>query len=220
VTTGAGTTVTGGAQGIHARNYGSGTLRVDANGDVTGTNFYGIYARNDGLDLIVTTGAGTDITGGSVGIRALNYGTGMLTVPANGDVEGTAVNGIYARNSNAGTDVTVTTGVGTTVTGSNFGISARIYGSGGTTVTANGDVIGTAASSIGIIARNAAAATGDLKVTTGAGTTVTGGLYGILTRDYGSGALTVTANGDVGDATTDITASMRVTVPQPPAISP
>ena len=34
-------------------------------------------------------------------------------------------------------------------------------------------------------------------MTTGAGITVTGGNYGILARNDGTGALTVTANGDV-----------------------
>ena len=45
VTTGAGTTVTGGTYGILAINNGTGALTVTANGDVTGTNTAGIYAR-------------------------------------------------------------------------------------------------------------------------------------------------------------------------------
>ena len=47
--------------------------------------------------LNVTTGAGTDVTGGTYGIRALNYGTGALTVTANGDVTGTDHAGILAH---------------------------------------------------------------------------------------------------------------------------
>ena len=56
----------GGTFGIYTRNYGSGALAVTANGDVTG--FDGIVARNRGTDLTVTTGAGTTVTGGPLGI--------------------------------------------------------------------------------------------------------------------------------------------------------
>ena len=47
MTTGAGTTVTGGQTGIRATNNGSGTLTVTANGDVAGTTRDGIFARNN-----------------------------------------------------------------------------------------------------------------------------------------------------------------------------
>jgi hypothetical protein len=59
VTTGAGTTVTGGFYGIYSRNDGSGALTIKAYGDVEGTNIVGINARNYGTDLGVTTGVGT-----------------------------------------------------------------------------------------------------------------------------------------------------------------
>ena len=190
VTTGVDTSVLGGQQGIRARNYGTGALTVTADGDVEGTSDTGIYARNYGTDLGVTTGADTTVTGGNYGIRARNYGSGALTVTADGDVEGTNDAGIYARNSTAGTDLGVTTGTGTTVTGGVIGISAINRGSGALTVTADGDVEGT--SSTGIYARNYGT---DLGVTTG--TTVTGGTYGIRAFNNGSGALTITANGNV-----------------------
>ena len=215
VTTGAGTTVTGGL-GIDASNYGSGVLTVTANGDVTGTGLYGagIRAWNgffnapSGTDLTVTTGAGTTVTGDNLGIEALNSGSGMLTVTANGDVNGTgslgphssgtgirAWNGFF--NAPSGTDLTVTTGVGTTVAGSQIGIQAVNYGSGQLTVTANGNVTGT--DFVGIDARNGSYDTPagtDLTVTTGVGTTVSGS-GGIQANNHGSGMLTVTANGDV-----------------------
>ena len=37
----------------------------------------------------MTTGPGTDVTGGFYGIRARNDGSGALTITANGDVDGT-----------------------------------------------------------------------------------------------------------------------------------
>src|SRR5207247_9393429 len=88
-TTGPGTTVTGGLYGILTRDYGSGALTVAADGDVTG---------------------------GTIGINANNYG-GALSVTANGDVAGTGNTGISAENFVGSTDLSVTTGPGSTVTG-------------------------------------------------------------------------------------------------------
>ena len=195
VTTGPGTTVTGGTRGIDARNYGSGALTVTAHGDVTGTTSFGIFAQiRNGTDLAVTTGAGTTVTGGDSGIYARNYGSGALTVTANRDVTGTNRWGILARNRN-GTDLTVTTGVNTTVTGGRIGIFGHNYGGGALTITANGDVTG--GINDGIYVRNHSSAGTDLTVTTGAGTTVTGRQTGVHANNFGSGVLTITANGDV-----------------------
>jgi outer membrane autotransporter protein len=214
ITTAASTTVTGGQRGIDARNYGTGALDITANGNVTGTSTYGIYAQNGtsvtpaGTDLTVTTAAGTTVTGGQTGIRTLNYGTGALDVAANGNVTGTNNDGIFARNQN-GTDLSVTTGPGTTVTGDNSGIIARNYGMGAVDVTANGNVTGTDA--YGIYARNNNSMGTDLTVTTGAGTTVTGANYGIIATNFGSGLVDVTANGNVtGTSATGILARNSV----------
>jgi hypothetical protein len=149
--TGAGTTVFGGQRGMYALNYGSGALSITANGDVTGTNDIGIFAKSGSSffhptgDLSVTTGAGTTVTGGVFGINAQNYGTGALNVTANGDVAGTLSAGIYARDFGGGTDLSVTTGIGTTVTSGGTGIFAKslVGSTGALTVTANGDVTGT-----------------------------------------------------------------------------
>ena len=194
VTTGTGTAVTGGYYGIYARNAGTGALSITADGDVEGTNIVGISALNLGTDLDVTTGADTNVTGGNYGIRALNLGSGALSITADGDVEGTNNTGIYAGNSVNGTDLDVTTGADTMVTGGIPGIHASNYGGGALTVNADGDVTGTI--NTGILARNSPYGT-DLGVTTGADTTVTGGTVGIFARNYGSGALSVTADGDV-----------------------
>ncbi len=135
--------LTAGGFGIYARNQGSGAVTVTANGDVTGTGAVGIFARNlaAGTDLSVTTGAGTNVMGG-YGIFARNYGSGALSVTANGDVTGTIRHGIEAQNFN-GTDLSVTTGAGTNVTGATRGIYARNFGSGALSIAADGDVTGT-----------------------------------------------------------------------------
>jgi hypothetical protein len=63
--------LSGGSNGIYARNYGTGTLIIIANGDVTGTT-RGIDAKNSssGTDLSVTTGMGTAVSGALVLMRA------------------------------------------------------------------------------------------------------------------------------------------------------
>jgi uncharacterized protein with beta-barrel porin domain len=193
VTTAAGTTVSGGSNGIYARNFGTGALTITANGDITGSHGDGIHAFNYGYGtggLSVSTGAHTTISGGVNGIHALNY-EGALTITSNGDVTGTNSSGIYA--SNRGTDLSVTTAAGTTVHGGNSGIFAHNYG-GVLTIIAYGNV--TSTSGRGIYARNSGGGT-DLNVTTAVGTTVSGGTDGIFGRNDGSGALTIMANGNV-----------------------
>ena len=163
-----------------------------------------IGGGNAGSVSVITSGT---LVGGG-GISAYNHGSGPLAITVNGDVTGTGTRtgpgidtvgiGIYAVNS--GTDLTVTTGAGTTVSAgtNNYGIFATNYGSGALTITANGDVTGTGTFGTGIAARNHGTA---LTVTTAAGTTITGDEFGIGTLSYGSGSVTITANGDVTGAT-------------------
>ena len=180
----------GALTGIEAFNKGSGALTITANGDLTG--LYGIYARNYGTDLTVTTGVGTETTA-LVGIRTRNYGSGALTIIAQGDVIARAYSpggfgvGIYARNF--GTDLSVTTAAGTTVMGTYRGIVALNAGSGALTINSNGDVEGPR--NIGILADNYHGT--NLDITT-AGVT---GAAGIVAFNTGTGALTITSNGDV-----------------------
>lgn len=210
VTTGAGTTVTGGDSAIIVNNQGSGTTDITANGNVAGTDDFGILAQSGGAssDFTVTTAAGTTVSGGSGGISATNAGIGELTVTANGDVTGTSGYGIVAQNGSAadpaGTNVTVTTAAGTMVSGGSTGIFARNFGSGATAVAVNGDV--TSATGSAILAQNGSAGTPagtDVTVTTAAGTNVNGDNNGILARNFGNGALNVEVNGDVAGTRND-----------------
>ncbi|MGH6736431.1 MAG: autotransporter domain-containing protein [Methyloceanibacter sp.] len=184
-------TLIGGTYGILAGNSGTGAITITTtNGLVQGNGLDGIYAYNSiaGTDITITTGS---VAGMRRGIALINVGSGTLAVTANGYVVGTNQQGIYAKNY--GDDLTVITAVGTTVNGYTHGIEAQSYGSGAATITANGDVTGT--TNDGIYARHFGM--GDLTLTTGAGTTIAGGTRGIRAFNYGSGALIVTANGDV-----------------------
>ncbi|MEO8529692.1 MAG: hypothetical protein ABI459_00570, partial [Deltaproteobacteria bacterium] len=198
VTTGAGA-VTGGQDGIRARHYGTGALTITTEGNVTGTDRFGINAlmfnTANASDLGIATGAGA-VTGGIVGIYSLHYGTGALTITTEGDVTGTTQFGIYARLDNVAnaSDLSITTGAGI-VTGGYSGILARHFGTGDLTITTEGDVTGTDLYGVSAFATNSTNAAG-ISITTGAGA-VTGGQSGVVAAHVGTGALTITTEGDV-----------------------
>jgi len=221
--------VTGGDFGIRAFNYGDGAIEIITNGDVGRPGLIpgtGIFAQNGavgtpaGTDIAVTTAAGTTVTGGDYGIYIKNYGYGTVTVTANSRVESTVDAAIFAQNSFAGSNLTVTTAA---VSGGSHGIFAQSFGDGALSITTNGDVAGAigmlannygdGALSIvvnadvdgttnGIEARNGSnfVPTGtNLTVTSAAGTTITGGT-GIIASSFGDGALTINVAGDVSSA--------------------
>ncbi len=191
IETGTGTTVSGDDDGIYARNNGSGILSITANGDVTGgTGHAGILATNHGTNLTIETANGSYVTGGSTGIDTINLGTGALLITVGGNITGINNNGIRAYNQN-GTDLTINTMAGTTVTGANNAIHARNYGSGALSISADGDI--TTAGWAGILAVNYGT---DLTIETGADSTVSGA-FGINAFNSGSGAFNITTNGDV-----------------------
>ncbi len=82
--------VEGGVHGIYARNNGGGPVEITATGTVTGTSGSGIDAQNSyygyGTELSITA---VDVTGGTYGIKALNYGQGDLSIATTGLVENT-----------------------------------------------------------------------------------------------------------------------------------
>jgi hypothetical protein len=137
------------------------------------------------------------------------FGTGALSVTADGEVTGTDDNGIYARISNTGSTgaLTVTTGADSIVSGGENGIRAQQNGTGALSVTANGEVTGTNIHGISAQISNSYA-TGDLTITSGADSTVTGGAAGIQGLQFGIGALSITANGEVTGTSGGISAQV------------
>nr|MDJ0514262.1 hypothetical protein [Methyloceanibacter sp.] len=214
VLTGAGKTVKGGNTGIDGRNYGKGNTSIKADGNVEGTNAHGIYASNKAtaIDLTVETGAGTSlgVMGGINGIVARNDGSGDTSVTTKGDVTGTMGNGIYAYNNNTANNLTVETGAGKTVKGGMLGINARNNGTGATEIKAYGKVYGgTGSGTFGIDVYNLNNASTSLTVTTGASSTIKASALGIRATNFGTGLLTVTANGYVQGTTTGIIADQK-----------
>jgi uncharacterized protein with beta-barrel porin domain len=181
-----------------------GSVTINTNGALSGRDG-GIDARNYGTGAVTITANGNVSSSHGLGIYAINKGTAALTVTANGNVSAVGAAGINAINY--GTNLGVTTAVGTTVRGGVFGIEAANYGTGAVTITANGNVTGTdGTNGIGITASSSRAGTA-LSVTTAAGTTVSGGKYGINASNDGTGALIIVANGNVtGGSNTGIQA--------------
>lgn len=211
---GAQAVVDGAKLGIQAQNYGRGELSITIDGSVTGRGYDGIYAINEGTNLIITTGASSVIRGNALppedpqapvdsnGIDARNYGSGYLKIAADGVVFGNLNDGIFALNY--GTDLTIETGASSVVKGGGNGIGAYNYGNGDLKITANGIVGGYSDAGSGIKATNYGYLNDDdtpaeskLTITTGAASVVTGKKYGIDARNFGFGDLAITTNGAI-----------------------
>uniref|UniRef100_UPI000A3DA7FE beta strand repeat-containing protein n=1 Tax=Sphingomonas asaccharolytica TaxID=40681 RepID=UPI000A3DA7FE len=187
-------------------------------GDVTSTGNTAIIAQQTKV-----AGAGNvDVTAGNVsgttGIDAHNFGTGTVSVTANGTVAGTAAEGIKATGNDA-----VSVSVADTVTGATNGLTlvGGTGGAGNISVTGTGgflggtgdaaniknngsgtvavDISGASGSTSGegIVVRDTAAG-GNIDVTTGAVTALAAGKDGIDVQSLSTtGNVFITANGDV-----------------------
>ena len=178
-------------------------VAIKVDGSVTSEGYDGIHARNEGANLIITTGVGSSVRGegpnpdseieDSNGIDAVNEGSGYLRIVADGEVFGNFNDGIYAKNE--GTDLIIETGVQSVVKGGGNGIGAYNYGSGNLRIDAQGLVGGYSYAGDGIKAYNSADG-GYLKIVTGT-QAVTGGDDGIQAENLGDGDLIITTNGAV-----------------------
>jgi hypothetical protein len=228
--------------GVDAENFGSGTTSVTTVGPVNVTTGNGIFALTTGGNVSVTAGDVTaagntaiiaqqtkvagagnvDVTAGNVsgttGIDAHNFGTGTVSVTANGTVTGTAAEGIKAIGNGA-----VTINVADTVTGATRGLSlvGGTGGAGNISVTGTGGFVGgtgdaanilnngsgnvtvdisgasSSAGGEGIFVRDTAAG-GNISVTTGAVTALTAGKDAIdVQAQTLTGNVTEVANGDI-----------------------
>ncbi|MEP3390786.1 MAG: hypothetical protein ABJN34_14655, partial [Litoreibacter sp.] len=186
ITTGADAIVSGGIDGIDARNDGSGTLVVQAQASVIGESGTGISAYTG----INNTGGisieAVDVTGGVYGVYAENYGTGGISIVTTGDVTADTDEGIYAYNGAYSLEDLSIEAVN--VSGGYSGIIGNDFGGGSVTIRTTGTVSG--AGYNGIYSRNE----GDGDITILAATT-SGLDNGIRARQYGTGGLTITATG-------------------------
>lgn len=179
-------TVSGQGDAVAVSNWGIGSDASVSVNNATSQDARGIDAINGtgtGDLSISTTGT---IQGASDGIRARQNGSGALRITTQSDVSGGAY-GIYAENE--GTNLSITTSGA--VTSGGGGIRANNTGTGALAITATGDVEGVI---FAVGAQNSDNST-DLSIVTEGD--VTGTYAGIYALNSGSGALTVTATGDV-----------------------
>jgi outer membrane autotransporter protein len=220
-------TVTGALDGIYAANAGTGSTTISVGGDVTSANDTGINAINGvtAANLSVTTTAGSSVSGAYRGISALNNGTGATTISVDGDVTSSGVNAIVATNSTNGTSLTITTGASSNISAGNSGETSQVTaiygvnrGAGPLSITIGGAVTATTSDGVynlAVAGKNYGG--GNMTVVTDVGSVIKGD-GGIIARNYNSGSLTVTANGDVdgsyaGNGGTGIWATNHATSP-------
>lgn len=202
--------------------YGTGPISITTSGSVTGGD-NGIDARQAGtgdLTIFASNPEGTAVVRGeSSGIRARHYGGGLIDITADNVYSNTG-DGIRANNNAGGTSVSITTfgnvegddsgiyainrGTGgltivsqnadgtATATGGDYGVYAENYNGGALSIAVNN---ATGTSTTGIYANNDALGTTLSIESTG---TVTGGYYGIFAYNLGSGDLTIDARGSDG----------------------
>ena len=85
-------------------------------GHVTGTAGTGIYARGYGTGITIQTAS---VSGGTCGVKALNDGSGPLSITSSGTISGGSGQGVNAYNK--GGSLTISAAG---VTGAQGGISA------------------------------------------------------------------------------------------------
>lgn len=153
----------------------------------TPTTVNGVKASStSATGAITVSGVSGTVNGPADGLDIDTMGADILVENLD-SVTGNAGDGINAA-SNGGA-ITIT-GVDTILGTGGNGIFARNNGSGNTTIT-TADVGSTNGS--GIYASTGSSTTGNLSIDSSAGS-VTGSGYGILTRQYGTGAQNITAN--------------------------
>lgn len=130
--------VTGATRAIDADNNGTGALNITATGTVTSSGNDGIVANTAATGTSLSVSA-ADVSGLFTAIDARNYGSGTLDVTSTGSLNGAGVEGIYAKNSSAGTNTTISV---LNAAGAGRGIYAFSGSSGTLSVTVNGTVTG------------------------------------------------------------------------------
>ena len=192
VTTGAGSQATAGEYGIRAAlgSTSAGNIMLTHHGELkAGGN--GIEADHQGTGSVtVTTGTGSQVTAGERGISA--GGLGDIKIAHSGEIDA-ARRGIYVQGDGKG-DVTVTTEKGSKVTSGEEGIYVSLQSTSESDLTiAHKGAIDAVGDGIAIYNDNEGM--GDVTVTTGKGSKITGDADGIYATSTGD--LTITHKGEI-----------------------
>ena len=195
--------VTGGDEGIHVNNNGTGDVTVTATNaagtsQVTGLDEYGIYVDNENGGSV--TISANNVSGDEEGIYVSNDADGtFVSVTTTGTVTSQQEDGIYIDNEGTGgVTVNATNPDGTAdVTGYNYGV--YVYNKNGGAVDVSVDNA-TGQNQDGVYVYNDGDGT---TVSVTANGNVTGYDYGIRVENNGTGGVTITANTAAG--TTQVT---------------
>ena len=180
--------------GIWIVDEGSGALWVSSDGSIAANSLaagaIGVYAKNTGEGAVNVNV--NDVTGTKHGVRAIDEGSGTLSVRVAGSVAAFGIGGgdsaVYARSVSSGGTEVATDGA---VRGRS-GIRAIENGSGTLQITTK-DAVTTTIAGIGIHASHGALG-GDLTITA---TQVAGGTHGILAETAGDGDIMVRATQEI-----------------------
>ncbi|MBD2840859.1 hypothetical protein [Erythrobacter rubeus] len=187
--------VQGGTDGIRVSQAGDGDVTITT-ADVEGQDSNGIEVDRDlGVGNVAIDSTLGNVTGSENGIEVRHNGIGSITITTT-DVEGERGFGIYATNEATGTDIIIDSSAGSVVSSvDSYSAAIRVRNDGtGVTRITTADVTSGDASGEGgdaIYVRNGANTTG-VEIDTTAGT-VSGDVYGINVRHYGTGDTTVSA---------------------------
>jgi outer membrane autotransporter protein len=194
-----GGTVTGKTSGITVKHAGSGKIDIDTRqSPVRGEGFAGIHVDTlvgSTADISITT---ADVTGGGAGIRVDNAGLGNVTINSQGSIkslDGTTEEvqaGIVVTNSNQNATGNIMINATGPVSANLRGIVVQQAGTGATNITSTGPI--SAVSGVGIYAENTHTSA---KAITVHATDVTSPLAGIMVSQAGTGAVKITAKGNV-----------------------
>ena len=185
-----GADILGATNGLVAASY-DGSLTISLTGSVTGQTGTGIDAYNglDAVDLDITAAT---VTGDNTGIFALHQGTGAVSITTTGTVVTTAGAGIDVDSGVTSTGVTID--AQDAVVGGGDGIVVAHDGAGAVSISGGAGVAG--AGGDGVYAANTPGA-GATSITIDVTGDVIGSQRGIYAQSFGTGALSITAGGDV-----------------------
>jgi len=154
---------------------------------------------NDGGTAGSITVSGDSNFTGIHGIRANNNGTGGISITENGNIVSEGLSAILVSNNSSSSTGAVTVIDNGNITGTGgYGINSQNNGTGLMSITANGDITGVRYGIYGYTT------SGSMTITTGPSGNITASFRGIEAYNAGTGATSITVNGDVTGTTQGI----------------
>ncbi len=197
-------------------------ITIIATGTVTGGSGAGIWAKSSNNDADLTSISAHNVYGGTDGIYVYleGYTTNGIEITTSGTVRGTKGNGITARVNYTGSPITISAN---NVSGGKNGIYAYGYycGSRGISITTSGDVVGNSGAGIKALGynKNYPGYSGNVDITVGSTSTVSGSSAGIYALADANNGITITTSGNVSNISGSSTDAAITAVGAPTTIN-